>query len=156
MAIHQARQVRSKIKVMLTVFCDIRGIVHNECATEGQTVTKEYYQYVFCRLHDAIQCKRPHPWTAKNWQFHHDNGPAHSWHLIQTFLPEHGIPVIHQPLHSPDMAPCNIWLFSELKTILKGSSFQCREVIMQNMMLKMNTVPKEAFQECLAVEQSVS
>ncbi|XP_011867391.1 PREDICTED: putative uncharacterized protein FLJ37770, partial [Vollenhovia emeryi] len=36
----KARQVRSKIKVMLTVFFDVRGIVHHEYAPEGQTVTK--------------------------------------------------------------------------------------------------------------------
>ncbi|KAJ4432967.1 hypothetical protein ANN_15224 [Periplaneta americana] len=34
------RQVRSKIKVMLTVFFDVRGIVHHEYAPEGQMVTR--------------------------------------------------------------------------------------------------------------------
>jgi len=36
----------TQIKVMLTVFFDIREIVHHEYAREEQTVTKEYYQQV--------------------------------------------------------------------------------------------------------------
>ena len=89
----KARQTPSKMKVMLTVFFDIRGIVRHEYAPEGQTVTKEYYQDVLRRLRDAVRRKRPDMWTAKNWQLHHDNAPAHSSHLIQHFLTKHGIPV---------------------------------------------------------------
>ncbi|XP_054720515.1 protein GVQW3-like [Uloborus diversus] len=55
----KARQVRSKIKVLLTVFFDVRGIVHHEYAPQGQTVTKEYYQDVLRRLRDAVRRKRP-------------------------------------------------------------------------------------------------
>src|SRR5215469_2121310 len=122
--------MRSKIKVMLTVFFDIRGIVHYEYAPEEQTVTKEYYQDVLRRLRDAVRRKRPDMWTAKNWQPHHDNAPSHSSHLIQTFLAKHGIPAVRQPPYSPDMAPCDFWLFSKLKTALKGSRFETREEIM--------------------------
>jgi len=86
------------------VFFDIRGIVHHEYAPVGQTVTKEYYQQVLRRLCGAVRRKRPDLWTAKNWQLHHDNVPAHSLHLIQHFLAKHGIPVVHQPPYSPDMA----------------------------------------------------
>ena len=42
----KARQVRSKVKVLLTVFLDSRGVVHHEYALQGQTVTKEYYEGV--------------------------------------------------------------------------------------------------------------
>ena len=144
----KARQVPSKMKVMLTVFFDIRGIVHHEYAPEGQTVTKEYYQDVLRRLRDAVRRKRPDMWTAKNWQLHHDNAPAHSSNLIQHFLTKHGIPVVRQPPYSPDMAPCDFWLFPKLKTPLKGSRFETREEIMRNATANMNTIPKEDFQRC--------
>jgi hypothetical protein len=35
--------VQSKVKVLLTVFFDYRGIVHHSYAPEGQTINKEYY-----------------------------------------------------------------------------------------------------------------
>ena len=37
------RQSRAKIKVMLTVFFDYRGVVHFEFFPTGQTVNKKYY-----------------------------------------------------------------------------------------------------------------
>ena len=100
-------------------------------APEGQTVTKEYHQQVFDQLRDAVRRKRPDLWTAKNWLLHHDNAPVHSSHLIQNFLAKHGIPVVRHPPYSPDMAPCDFWLFPKLKTPLKGSRLrvekrQCR------------------------------
>ncbi|KAJ4445099.1 hypothetical protein ANN_06898 [Periplaneta americana] len=144
----KARQVRSKIKVMLTVFFDVRGIVHHEYAPEGQTVTKEYYHDVLQRLRDAVQRKRPDMWTANNWHLHHDNAPAHSSQLIHTFLAKHGITTVRQPPYSPDLAPCDFWLFPKLKTPLKGSRFGSREEIMRNAMMELNTIPKEDFQRC--------
>jgi hypothetical protein len=34
-------QVRSNVKVMLTVFFDSHGVVHNEYAPQSTTITKE-------------------------------------------------------------------------------------------------------------------
>ncbi|XP_020298007.1 uncharacterized protein LOC109862383 [Pseudomyrmex gracilis] len=57
------RQNRSKIKVMLTVFFDYRGVVHSEFLPPGQTVNKVYYLSVMRRLREAIRknskLKRP-------------------------------------------------------------------------------------------------
>ncbi|XP_049522073.1 protein GVQW3-like [Dermacentor silvarum] len=82
----KARQVRSNVKVMLTAFFDSRGVVHHEYAPQGQTITKEYYSDVLRRLRDAVRRKRPELWSTGNWHIHYDNAPAHSSHLIQTFL----------------------------------------------------------------------
>jgi hypothetical protein len=50
----KAQQVRSKVKVLLTVFFDYCGIVHHSYAPEDQTINKEYYLEVFCLLRDAV------------------------------------------------------------------------------------------------------
>ena len=52
-------QSRSKVKVMLIVFFDIRGMVHHEFVPEGQTVNKEYYLAVLKCLREKICQKRP-------------------------------------------------------------------------------------------------
>jgi hypothetical protein len=83
-----------------------------------------------------------------NWQLHHDNAPAHSSHLIQGFLAKHGIPQVRQAPYSPDMAPCDFWLFQRLKTPLKGCRFASREDIIQNATAQLHAIPKEAFQNC--------
>jgi hypothetical protein len=92
---------------MLTVFFDYRRIVHHSYALEGQTINKVYYLEVIRHLCDAVRHKRTDLWASRNWQLHHDNAPAYSSHLIQSFLAKHGIPVVIQ-----DPPPCTQLFFS--------------------------------------------
>jgi len=80
-------------------------------------------------------------WAAKSWQFHHDNAPAHSSHLIQVFLAKHNIPLIRQAHYSPDMAPCDFWPFPKLKMPLKGTRFESREDIMRKVTAQLTMIP---------------
>lgn len=57
-----SRQNRSKIKVMLTVSFDYRGIVHYEFQLTGQIVNKDYYLSILCCLQEAIRRKRLGMW----------------------------------------------------------------------------------------------
>jgi hypothetical protein len=63
----KAQRVQSKVKVLLTVFFDYRGIVDHSYAPEGQTINKEYYLEVFRHLRDAVRHKRPDLWASHNW-----------------------------------------------------------------------------------------
>jgi hypothetical protein len=49
-----------------------------------------------------------------------DKAPAHSSQLIQTFLAKHNIIVVRQALYSPNMSPCDFWLFRTWKRSGKG------------------------------------
>jgi hypothetical protein len=62
--------------------------------------------------------------VCETWQLHHDNAPAHSSKLIQTFLAKHNIPMVQQAPYSSDMAPCDFCLLPHLKTQLKGTRFE--------------------------------
>jgi hypothetical protein len=128
----KSQWVQSKVKVLLTVFFDYGRTVHHSYAPEGQSINKEYYLKVIRHLHDAVWRKRPDLCASRNWQLHHDNAPTHSSHLIQSCLAKHSIPVVRQASYSPDMAPCDFWLFPKLKRPLKGSPFDGREDIMWN------------------------
>ncbi|UYV71106.1 hypothetical protein LAZ67_8001723 [Cordylochernes scorpioides] len=82
----KARQVRSNVKVLLTVFFNCRGVVHHEFLPQGRTVNKEYYLQIMRNLREAIRQKRPDLWKNKNWLLHHDNAPAHTSLLVRDFL----------------------------------------------------------------------
>ncbi|UYV67212.1 POLR2B [Cordylochernes scorpioides] len=101
----KARQVRSNVKVLLTVFFDCRGVVHHEFLPQGRTVNKEYYLQVMRNLREAIRQKRPDLWKNKNWLLHHDNDPAHTSLLVRDFLAKNNTLMMPQPPYSPDMAP---------------------------------------------------
>ncbi|PNF36917.1 hypothetical protein B7P43_G08390 [Cryptotermes secundus] len=113
----------------------IREVADEVGTSRGQTVNKEY-------------CKRPELWDARNWQLHDDNAPAHSSHLIQGFLAKHGIPQVRQAPYSPDMAPCDFWLFPRLKTPLKAAVFTAARASYRTRRCSCTPFQKKAFQSC--------
>jgi hypothetical protein len=68
-------------------------------------------------------------------------------------LAKHNIPLIRQAPYSPDMAPCDFWLFPKLKMPLKGALFESREDIMRNATAQLDMIPQEAFQKCFQHRQ---
>jgi hypothetical protein len=58
--------------------------------------------------------------TKRADQLHHDNVPAHSTVLVQAlFWQNITSPRSVSPSYSPDLAPCDFWLFPKLKLLLK-------------------------------------
>ena len=144
----KVRQVRSKMKVMLIVFFDMEGIVHYEYVPQGQTVNQQFYLQVLKRLRLAVSRKMPQKQPAGAWALHHDNAPAHTAHSIQVFLASHDILVVQQTPYSPDMAPCDFWLFPQLKTVMKVKRFEDTDTIKKNATSTLNTIPKDSFKKC--------
>ena len=56
-------------------------------------------------------------------QLHYYNAPAHSTALVRAFMANHHITQVCQPPYSPDLAPCDFWLFPELKSPLNVRRF---------------------------------
>ncbi|UYV78708.1 hypothetical protein LAZ67_16002504 [Cordylochernes scorpioides] len=119
----KARQVRSNVKVLLTVFFDCRGVVHHEFLPQGRTVNKEYYLQVMRHLREAIRQKRPDLWKNKNWPLHHDNAPAHTSLLVRDLLAKNNTLMMPQPPYFPDLFPCDFFLFPKLKRPMKGRRY---------------------------------
>ena len=51
----KTRQVKSKVKVMLTVFFYANGVVHHEFLPQGETVNRFYYLEALRRLRENIR-----------------------------------------------------------------------------------------------------
>lgn len=142
------RQSRSKFKVMLIVFFDIRGVVHFEYVPIGQTVNKEFYLGVMRRVRDAIRRKRPELWKNNSWILHHDNAPCHKAIIVTEFLTKNSTNIIDQAPYSPDMAPCDFFLFPKLKLPLRGRRFESIEAIKQNSTKELKAIPETAYKKC--------
>ena len=63
----------------------------------------------------SVWDKRRDLWENNAWVLHHDNAPAHSALSIRQFLAERNVPTLEQPPYSPDLAPCDFFLFPKLK-----------------------------------------
>ena len=46
--------------------------------------------------------------------FHQDNAPVHNSILVTDYLTKMGIKIVPQPPYSPDLDPCDFWLFPKL------------------------------------------
>ena len=135
-------------KTMLIAFFNIDGLVHHEFVPKGQTVNKEFYKTVLQRLCDAVRRHRPDKWRSGNWILHHDNDPAHRAVTTNEFLAKHNIPSFQQPLYSPDLAPCDFFLFPQLKKTMKGRRFDYVEDIQANATRQLRAIKKCDYQRC--------
>jgi hypothetical protein len=83
------------------------------CAPEDQIVNAQFYCNVLRRLREDIRRKRPELWCAGNWLLYDDNSTITCPH----------------PPYSPDLAPCDFFLFPKMKLKLKGRRFDWLEEI---------------------------
>lgn len=143
----KARQVKSKVKSMIIVFFDTKGIVHKEFVPPNQTVNSAYYCDVLRRLRENVRRRRPELWRQGNWLLHHDNAPCHTSLLTRTFLAQNNMAVVPHPPYSPDLAPCDFALFPKLKLKLKGRRFDTLERIQEASLAVINTLKEQDFQK---------
>ncbi|BFZ21686.1 hypothetical protein BsWGS_24725 [Bradybaena similaris] len=113
-----------KVKTLLMCSYNSKGIIHKEFVLEGQTVTANVYLSVLkCYLKRILRV-RPEYSAPACWFLLHDNVPDHRAVAVQEFLAITGECVLSHPPNSPDLSPCNYFLFPKLKLSLKGHLFE--------------------------------
>jgi hypothetical protein len=75
-----------KVKSMLIIFFDIKGILHKEFVLVGQIDSSAYYCAVLRRLRKNLRRLRPELWQQKNWLLNHDNAPFHTSFFTRELL----------------------------------------------------------------------
>ena len=49
------------------------------------------------------------------WFLHHDNAPSHTALVLRDHFAKNSMHIVPQPPYSPNLAPCDFWLFPILK-----------------------------------------
>ncbi|UYV64900.1 hypothetical protein LAZ67_3002334 [Cordylochernes scorpioides] len=140
----KARMSKSRIKMMIIVFFNIRGIVHCEFVPQGQTVNSAFYLEVLRRLKRRIARVRTD--IKDTVKLHHDNATSHTAFIITNFLARSNTSVIPHPPYSPDLAPCDFFLFPRLKKEMKGKHWETVENIQHHVTTFLRSIPVEEFQ----------
>jgi transposase len=79
---------------------------------------------------------------------HQDNAPAHNALSMKQFLANHIITVLEHPPYSPDLAPCDFYLFPKIKSVLKGTHFLSVEDVKANTTEILNSLSENDLQNC--------
>jgi histone-lysine N-methyltransferase SETMAR len=87
-----------------------------------QKVKQQCYLEVLTRLQESVRKKRAKLWPEK-WILHHDNALAHDALRVHKFLAKKPVTKMDHPFNSPDLTPCNFWLFPKLKNAMNGQRF---------------------------------
>ncbi|CAF2260734.1 unnamed protein product [Rotaria magnacalcarata] len=81
----------------------------------GQTIDHDYYiNNCLQPLVNEIKKQRPSSGTHAI-KIHHDNARPHAHKDVSTYLESQGIMKMLQPPNSPNLAPCDFWLFDLIK-----------------------------------------
>ena len=84
--------------------------------------------------------------NAFHHHFHQDNAPVHKSILVTDYLTQMGIKTVPHPPYSPDLAPCDFWLFPKLKENLRGNRYSTIEDMKEAVTRVLNTLTQEDFQ----------
>jgi len=92
--------------------------------------------------------KRPEMWKNGNWLLHHDNSPAHTSLVVRKFLTKNNVSTVPHPAYSPDLAPCDFYVFPKMKLWLKGRHFASIEEVQAESQQILNMLMPADFNEC--------
>jgi histone-lysine N-methyltransferase SETMAR len=141
------RMSRSKFKTMLIVFFDIQGVVMAEWVPSGQTVGQYYYMEVLTKLPERVRRRWLGLWR-NGWILHQDNTPSLNALSVKQFLAGKNITVLFYPPYSPDLAPCNFFLFPKIKSVLKGIYFVSIEEVKAKTIELLNSLTENDLHHC--------
>ena len=79
----------------------------------------------------------------------HDNSAPHKAKVTTTFLEEREIRVLAHPPYSPDLAPCDFFLFPILKEKLAGHKFDRIQDLAKAVKSQLEGIPREQYQMAL-------
>ena len=118
------RRCKTSTRMLYAIFFDSKGPVLQIPVLKGSFVTeKSYRESVLTQLVDFYQKRRPRT-GVRSIKLLHDNAPAHKSATVQEYLKESGLEVLDHPQYSPDLSPCDFWLFPRLKETLAGHRFE--------------------------------
>jgi hypothetical protein len=106
------------------------------------------YADILRHLRVAVRRKRPEKWRTNSWFVLHGNAPAHRSDVVNDLLAKNSVTTLEHPPYSLDLAPAAFYLFSRMKSALKGRRFCDTTDIMMNMTEEPKKLLQNGFQEC--------
>ena len=118
---------RSAFKQKIVCFFAKFGHVATIPLEDRRTVTADWYVNHCLPKIFQVWCKRRPRTGVRGLLLLHDNASAHTAVVTLDFLVASNVQLVTHPPYSPDLAPCDWFLFPSDKKQLKGKQFQNAE-----------------------------
>ena len=128
-------------------FFDSTDMIYMHWVPTRQTVNKEYYVKVLREIRKRFRRKKPALFKSGQWHFLQDNAPVHNSIFVTDYLTKMGIKTVPHPPYSPDLAPCDFWLFPKLKENLRRCCYETIEEIKNAVTKVIDMLTQENFHE---------
>ena len=113
----------------------VRKSIHQSWLAKG------YYVEVLSEFRKRFRRKRPALFKSGQRHFRQDNAPVHSSILVIDYMAKMGIKTVSHPPYSPDLAPCDFWLFPKLR----GFRYETLEEMKESVTKVIDTLTEEDF-----------
>lgn len=142
--IHEKHTCASK-KSMITIFFGLRGIILVNVLKKGKKFNSSHLvNEIFPSLSNAISKWRPKI-GLKGIHIHMDNAKSHTSKKTMDEISKYQMIRLPHPAYSPDIAPCDFWLFGKLKEYLKGMQFESENDLFDAITAFSNEISKSEF-----------
>ena len=132
-------------KKMYAIFFNSSGPVVQVPCPSGHTVTGRFYKNsVLKKVKEFYNKKR----SSKGWSgvhLLHDNTSSHKFEVVKSFLAPEKVEVLNHPPYSPDLSPCDFFLFLRLKKMLSGNKYTSRSSLGSAIYQCLQQIPKEDY-----------
>ena len=140
-----AKRTTSLKKRLYAIFFNSSGPVVQEPCPSGHTVTGRFYKKsVLKKVKEFYNKKR----SSKRWSgvhLLHDNASSHKCEVVKSFLSSEKVKVLNHPPYSPDLSPCDFFLFLWLKKMLSGNKYTSRNSLCSAIYQCLQQIPKEDY-----------
>ena len=73
----------------------------------------------------------------------HGNASSHKCEVVKSFLASEKVKVLNHPTYSPDLSPCDFFLFPRLKKMLSGNKYTSRSSLGSAIYQCLQQMPKD-------------
>ena len=134
-------------KVLYCIFFDGLGPVAQIPVPKGQTLTGQFYADVVLPEVEKFYLKLRPRTGARGLKILHDNARPHKSLAVRQKIQDMGMHEVPHPPYSPNIAPCDFWLFRKLKDNLSGREFEDRLSLARAIFRYLEDIPKDEYRK---------
>lgn len=140
-----AKRTMSVRKMLYAIFFTARGPAVQVPVPKGRGITGRFYRdVVLKKLNKYYEKIRPKS-GLRHIKLLHDNAPAHKAAVVTDFLTRKQVTVLPHPPYSPDLSPCDFFLFPRLKKMLAGRKYSKRHSVGSAVFQCLISIPKQDY-----------